>query len=746
MIKKILLSLLVLYCSTNFNLLGQGACGFDPSSKEIAYIDNLMATKSPFSKTMSGVLVSIPVKFHLIRRSDGTGGMTQEQADNLLIQVNEFYECTNMSFKQSGELNYIDNDEYFDMNSANEEVLAGGNDVSKVINLYFFNSLRSGSSPLCGYTRFPPSSDRVFLVYGCVLGGGTTLEHELGHYFTLFHTHGTTNTGTTDELVNQSNCASAGDRLCDTPADPNLSGQVTNCVYTGTAVDANGQLYQPDPRNVMSYAPDNCGPYISTGQCDRARNGFENGRSYLSFSFEDFGANFLVPSQEICVDNSVSFSGISFGASSWSWEFEGGTPATSTIQNPVIGYNIGGEFTVKLKVTNGSGQEVEVIREKYITVTDPLGESIDSEINYSFDNAILPTEVKIENNDEGVTFEYSPVNNGVGSGSLFINNFDYNSDATQNIDQFYFPYLNYEGVSKFDVSFDYAYAPRKGKITATEIFLDVYDSLTLRAETECGTDKSVTIWGLGKGLETVVPQDDAFVPSNSSEWKSANVSLNRKAESEEFANIYFTSTSNNGNNLYIDNIVITPDYSVVAPTNLARGASSIDSDVVLRWNHTAFNELGFVVERARDNGAFEKIAELAKNVTTYTDSNIESGFEYSYRVRAFSKKDTESDNSNILVVSDFKITGIDKNPIVGLNIFPNPASNQLNLKIRNSEKGKLDIRIYSITGQLIKAKQYSKFNDEFDVSLNLENFKNAIYIMKITLGDRISTKKINVVK
>ena len=69
---------------------------------------------------------------------------------------------------------------------------------------------------------------------GCA-NNGSTLPHEVGHFYGLPHTHDQGN-----ELVNGSNCATAGDNFCDTPADPNLSGVVnSSCVYTGTATDAN---------------------------------------------------------------------------------------------------------------------------------------------------------------------------------------------------------------------------------------------------------------------------------------------------------------------------------------------------------------------------------------------------------------------------------------------------------------------------------------------------------------------------
>ena len=95
----------------------------------------------------------------------------------------------------------------------------------------------------------------------------TTLIHEFGHHFNLIHTHGTSNDpGSTDELVNGSNCVSAGDRLCATPADPLLNSSnvsSVNCLYTGSATDTLGQVYEPDTSNIMSYSPNICTDFIS---------------------------------------------------------------------------------------------------------------------------------------------------------------------------------------------------------------------------------------------------------------------------------------------------------------------------------------------------------------------------------------------------------------------------------------------------------------------------------------------------
>ena len=66
--------------------------------------------------------------------------------------------------------------------------------------------------------------------------------------------------------------------------------------------------------------------------------------------------------------DSVSFSDSTTGFPlTWRWTFEGGTPATSNIQNPTVVYKNLGEFSVTLHVTNAYGED-ELTKKSYIKV------------------------------------------------------------------------------------------------------------------------------------------------------------------------------------------------------------------------------------------------------------------------------------------------------------------------------------------------------------------------------------------
>lgn len=89
-------------------------------------------------------------------------------------------------------------------------------------------------------------------------------------------------------------------------------------------------------------------------------------------------ANFEASETSITEGCKVNFSDLTFGVpSQWEWTFEGGTPSTSTEENPTnITYNTEGSYNVSLTVTNPMGTS-SIEKEDYITVasgTAPIAE------------------------------------------------------------------------------------------------------------------------------------------------------------------------------------------------------------------------------------------------------------------------------------------------------------------------------------------------------------------------------------
>ena len=94
---------------------------------------------------------------------------------------------------------------------------------------------------------------------------------------------------------------------------------------------------------------------------------FETNYINVSSAIADFSSNIT----SVCEGNSVSFTDLSTaGASGWAWSFPGGTPATSSNQNPNVTYNTVGNYDVELIVSYPDGCSDTLLQANYITVLD----------------------------------------------------------------------------------------------------------------------------------------------------------------------------------------------------------------------------------------------------------------------------------------------------------------------------------------------------------------------------------------
>ncbi len=81
-------------------------------------------------------------------------------------------------------------------------------------------------------------------------------------------------------------------------------------------------------------------------------------------------ADFIGTPTTVNVGGSVAFTDLSSGSpTAWAWSFPGGTPSSSTAQNPTVVYNTAGVYSVTLAVTNAAGSDTET-RTDYITVIE----------------------------------------------------------------------------------------------------------------------------------------------------------------------------------------------------------------------------------------------------------------------------------------------------------------------------------------------------------------------------------------
>ncbi len=112
-------------------------------------------------------------------------------------------------------------------------------------------------------------------------------------------------------------------------------------------------------------------------------------------------------------------------------------------------------------------------------------------------------------------------------------------------DEFYLPPMNFSSISGAQLTFDLAYAQRNANTA---------DQLDVLVSDNCGISWSNLYSKNGATLATTAPTSFAYTPDSSdpNHWRTDVVDLSTLSQPDVL--IKFVTTSDNGNNLYLDNI------------------------------------------------------------------------------------------------------------------------------------------------------------------------------------------------
>jgi Pregnancy-associated plasma protein-A len=222
-----------------------------------------------FGKTLS-------ITAHLIADSLGNYGVSEAAIISSVASLNTYFAPICIEFKVC-KFNYIPNYKYNRfLKPADEAELITLYSIPNTINIFYPAIVEvAPGSTVGGYAYFPGGPD--FIVISKTQLG--VILHEMGHFFGLYHTF-ENQFGL--ELANGSNCASAGDLVCDTPGDPGLGNTpAPDCQLSPYIKDTNGEWYVPQIGNVMSYYSDDCSCGFTVQQYNRMAAQYQANRFYL---------------------------------------------------------------------------------------------------------------------------------------------------------------------------------------------------------------------------------------------------------------------------------------------------------------------------------------------------------------------------------------------------------------------------------------------------------------------------------
>lgn len=382
------------------------------------------------------------------------------------------------------------------------------------------------------------------------------LTHEVGHWLGLPHTWGS------DNNPGVSSSCSQDDGVDDTP----LTIGVTSCSRSSNTCNdlshssnvSSSWNYDvvDNVENYMDYSY--CSKMFTQGQSDLMRavlNTSTSGRNNLwrssnltatgaGQSVSLCSADFAVENMDVCSGEQVQFTDMSYSnVTEWEWSFPGGTPSTSTLQNPVVVYSTAGTYNVTLKVTSG-GSSLTEVKSNFLRVlpaakTLPYFEGFENHNNLSeYDDWSL-------NEDAGVrTFTINGATSYEGDKCLRLTNY---FETVSSVDELISSNFDLSSLSSEEtVTLSYRYSYRKKQTTD-------YESLYVFASTDCGSTWNSRASLRGSQLSSEVSSNSWF-PSSESDWSTVHVTSINSSYFVNNLRLKFQFSGDGGNNIFLDNI------------------------------------------------------------------------------------------------------------------------------------------------------------------------------------------------
>lgn len=253
-------------------------------------------------------------------------------------------------------------------------------------------------------------------------------------------------------------------------------------------------------------------------------------------------ANFYAFPRTSCPSTPVKFYDSSlYAPTSYSWTFQGGTPATSTLSSPFVQWSSPGTYSVSLSVSNANGSNAKQ-KLSYITISGPqnlpFAEGFES-------LPFLPAGWTAKNvNYDNVYWQQHQGTGGFGTSTACAKFDNYNYVTFNDREEMWSPKFNFSNVNSVRLRYDVAYARYSSSAS---------DTLEVKYSLNCGATWSLVSIKGGTTLATRADLFSQFVPS-SSEWRRDTFDLSAATAGQGNVMFAFINRGHFGQAIYLDNI------------------------------------------------------------------------------------------------------------------------------------------------------------------------------------------------
>lgn len=387
---------------------------------------------------------------------------------------------------------------------------------------------------------------------------GRTCTHEVGHFFGLKHIWG-----------DDGSACTGTDHVDDTPNQGgNYVGQCPSGIRTTCS---SSDMYM----NYMDYTDDACMNLYTQGQVARMTVVLENSPRRFSL-LNSNGANDPPPLANDLAITLINSPTITICGGTFTPTISVQNIGTTTVNTTRLRLKVNGaivetkDFSPNLNnlatttfsfnpVTQNSGTvnyEFEVLlvngvadqrpENSLLAITTSVPTSTSLPVSEVFNS--IPITWNIYNPDDGIRWNLRPIGS---NNAMYVNCYDYENEGA--IDRLITPVMDLTTATTAVLRFDRAYALFNSSSP---------ERLRVLVSTACDFSNTFTeLLSLeGSALATAPSTTSSFVPTSASHWQNSVISLQSFIGNK--IQIAFEVTNAYGNNVYLDNVVISTDNSL----------------------------------------------------------------------------------------------------------------------------------------------------------------------------------------
>jgi len=428
-------------------------------------------------------------------------------------------------------------------------------------------------------------------------------------------------------------------------------------------------------------------------------------------------ANFSASSTNLCIGSSINFSDLSSGLpESWQWEFPGGTPSSSTEQNPAgILYSTTGSYDVTLTVSKSGADPSTTTKTAYIHVYNfPV-------CNFTYTSGCpgQPTSFTDQSDPSGGTITNWEWHFGdPASGSN-------DSSVLQNPSHIYSEPGNYNvtltvtanGACPDTYSTSVSIQPLPGIAAKPEGTTTLCEDAVNIEYTTAGADNASSyIWQVNP------PDAGTFTGSTT----TALLTLTPGFQSNFTVRVEGINSCGEGGFSEELPVIINPTpYAPVKPS----GPDSVNLNKIL-VSEFSINEVPYATTYSWFISPTEAGTVSGTGLTGTV--NWVPAYRGVADITAMAlNQDCEGPVSEIKGVTLYGGVGIGENNGIGIQLFPNPTTGKINLDISVNGDISVNIKIYNVIGNIVYQENDLKISGQMQKNIDLSYLSKGLYHFKI---------------